>query len=274
MEDNNFYQRAEVASIEAKETALKAALAHGADIIDFAYRDIPSSFGAKWKNRFARVRKNLTEKYGNQFDSLILLSQRSYVYSIVQASSYMYWMFHDVGGPRNEVQLGLTSPESYADQEGWAYTLANGVCAELHKPNELLKGTAFTGFPDDHDVLTAMAIVWFFDAAQIRRSNESKAMDLLFEAADALDLATGRYMWDEGEKSCEEENRNENPAAAMARLRHADNYALADEARKYWRENIDPTLSAQKAADNLLRVVPLSHKKLAELVAAEKKKLS
>jgi hypothetical protein len=63
-----------------------------------------------------------------------------------------------------------------------------------------------------------------------------------------------------------------NPAIAMAKMRHAENYALSDEAVKYWRENINPTLSASKAANELLRVVPLSHKKLAEIVAAEKKK--
>lgn len=61
-------------------------------------------------------------------------------------------------------------------------------------------------------------------------------------------------------------------ASALGRLRHAENYALTDEALKYWRENIDPNLSAAKAANELVRVVPLSHKKLAEVVSAAKKK--
>ncbi|RAS17581.1 hypothetical protein DFO50_103192 [Microvirgula sp. AG722] len=64
-----------------------------------------------------------------------------------------------------------------------------------------------------------------------------------------------------------------NPAAELARRRHAGNYALVADALKYWREEIDPTISASKAADKLVRVVPLSHKKLAEVIAAEKKKL-
>ena len=59
-------------------------------------------------------------------------------------------------------------------------------------------------------------------------------------------------------------------AAAMAKIRHAENYQLADYALKYWRENIDPNLSAQKAATELTKVVSLSHKKLAEIVSAEK----
>lgn len=61
-------------------------------------------------------------------------------------------------------------------------------------------------------------------------------------------------------------------ASVLGKLRHAENYALADEALKFWRENIDPNLSAAKAANELVRVVPLSHKKLAEIVSAEKKK--
>ncbi len=67
-------------------------------------------------------------------------------------------------------------------------------------------------------------------------------------------------------------NSSKNPAAEMAKKRHAENYALADEAIAYWRENIDPALSASKAAEALLGVVPFSHKKLAEIVSAERKK--
>jgi len=63
-----------------------------------------------------------------------------------------------------------------------------------------------------------------------------------------------------------------NPAVELAKRRHAEHYALIGDALKYWREKIDPTLSASKAANELVRVVPLSHKKLAEVVAAEKKK--
>lgn len=66
----------------------------------------------------------------------------------------------------------------------------------------------------------------------------------------------------------------ENPAAKLAKLRHAENYELATDALEFWRVNIDPSMSAQKAASILERVVPLSHKKLAELVSKEKKKLA
>lgn len=62
-----------------------------------------------------------------------------------------------------------------------------------------------------------------------------------------------------------------NAASEMAKKRHAENYALAETALEYWKNNIDPALSAQKAATELSKVVPLSHKKLAEIVSAAKK---
>lgn len=72
-------------------------------------------------------------------------------------------------------------------------------------------------------------------------------------------------------------NRQDNfseAASQMARRRHAENYALAEDALRHWRENIPAEMSAQKAATELTKVVPLSHKKLAELVSAAKKKTS
>ena len=69
-----------------------------------------------------------------------------------------------------------------------------------------------------------------------------------------------------------EKIHGENPAVELARKRHTENYAMADDALKYWKEHIDPNISAAKAANVLMGVVPLSHKKLSEIVSAEKKK--
>jgi hypothetical protein len=60
----------------------------------------------------------------------------------------------------------------------------------------------------------------------------------------------------------------------MAKGRHAENYAMTEYVVKYWRENIDPKLSAQKAASEIDRakVVLLSHKKIAEIISAQRTK--
>lgn len=61
-------------------------------------------------------------------------------------------------------------------------------------------------------------------------------------------------------------------ATALAERRHIENRQLAAYAIEYWEKSIDKKLSAQKAADLLISQVNLSHKKLADLVAAERKK--
>jgi len=67
--------------------------------------------------------------------------------------------------------------------------------------------------------------------------------------------------------------KSKNPAQEMAKLRHAEDEMLKKDAIDYWIKNIDKSLSAQKAADILITYVKVSHKKLAEYISAEKKKL-
>lgn len=61
---------------------------------------------------------------------------------------------------------------------------------------------------------------------------------------------------------------------AMANVRHASTYVERDKIEAYWRENIDPKLSAQKAASKieLAGITEFSHKKIAEIVSALRKK--
>ena len=62
-------------------------------------------------------------------------------------------------------------------------------------------------------------------------------------------------------------------ASALARLRHKPNYEKADAVRQYWRDNIDPLLSAQKAAEHVFSagVTDLSYKTIAEVISALRK---
>lgn len=62
-------------------------------------------------------------------------------------------------------------------------------------------------------------------------------------------------------------------SSRLAKLAHADTYMYRKEAIDYWHQHIDPNLSAQKAANILMKYTPLSHKKLAEYISAEKRRL-
>lgn len=63
------------------------------------------------------------------------------------------------------------------------------------------------------------------------------------------------------------------PASEMAHKRHKENRELISFATEYWSKNIDKNLPAVRAASILESVVPLSHKKLAEIVSEAKKSL-
>jgi hypothetical protein len=66
-------------------------------------------------------------------------------------------------------------------------------------------------------------------------------------------------------------NEATHKASVAAKLRHIENYELKKQAIDYWRNHINPKLSNPKAADILLKVVPLSHRKLVEYVAEAKR---
>lgn len=99
-----------------------------------------------------------------------------------------------------------------------------------------------------------------------------EALSMLMLAGEALGMLKVIGMLKASGLELDEGTRRKIFASGMAKARHSENYAMADDAITYWRQNIDPCLSASKAANELMRVVPLSHKKLAEIVSAEKKK--
>lgn len=59
-----------------------------------------------------------------------------------------------------------------------------------------------------------------------------------------------------------------------ARSRHKETADLKEEIVAYWRANIAPTLTANKAANLLIRQFPISHRKAAEYVSEAKKHTS
>ena len=60
-------------------------------------------------------------------------------------------------------------------------------------------------------------------------------------------------------------------ASIAAKIRHIETYELKNQAIEYWRSYIDPKLSNPKAADLLLKVVKVSHRKLVDYVAEAKR---
>ena len=264
-----FYQRANEASRRARLFAISKALERPIEI-GHGLSEIPLEFGQRWANRFLRRQHHLLESYGDSASQLFGLAIRFFEYSKWKASRWIKEitisspLYGEIDPPADF--SSRSTPDGYAAIEGWADTFYDSV-SDIDKPYELLLGSGFDAFPIDEDLLEAISIVWFFEASRLHKLKNPLFMDVLCEAAEAGEDSHSLFMWNEGAK-------HDNPASAMARRRHRENYALADDAIKYWRDNISPDLSAQKAATELTRVVPLSHKKLAEIVSTEKNKAS
>lgn len=237
---------------EANRIALDAALNHKNEIQDCINTDIPQIFGDKWARDFFEVRERLSEKYGDKLQSLIFLAVRKYVYGCHNSAAFMRQCFEEDGGSQNAVQEQLSTPKGYADYEGWAYTLYNEM-ANIDKRMELLIGTRFEDFPCDEDILLAMSIFWFFDAALIFLHNNMEGMDVLFEAADAKELANGLQMW-AGAEDISKENilaSKAKQAEIMNLARHRGNYEAKDRAIKEWEKDTSKFSSAEKAGNHL-----------------------
>ena len=146
-------------------------------------------------------------------------------------------------------------------QTTWSDPKANGEAAENNLRHYLADNYKASVSSVRVIMLFALPVIAY--AVQALKAEEAGRRDEAWTyAIDAWRWAD--FLWFSGE--C-------NPAAILAKKRHTENRAMAEEAMKFWRENMDTSLSASKAANELVQVVSLSHKKLAELVAAEKKKL-
>lgn len=118
----------------------------------------------------------------------------------------------------------------------------------------------------DFALLQVMNTIVAYSVQAMKAEKDGRHEEAWTYAADA-NYFSGILTAAWAEKTC-----GNNPALSMARKRHTETYKLKEYAIKYWEGNIDPNLSAQRAANELLKVVPLSHKKLAEYISEAKKK--
>jgi len=180
---------------------------------------------------------------------------------------------HKVGTKERLLEIGTA--EGFANSMGCA-GITFSVLSTLDKPDALISsGLQFTQMPNASDVMTALGLIWFFEAASHWGTNTQQALDLLCEANEAVELAYGEVMWNEGAT-----HGKGNISAAMSEMgkkganaRHRETRQERDFVKQYWRENIDNTLSNDQAADALLsaKVVRLSFRTLSGIVSEAKK---
>lgn len=129
--------------------------------------------------------------------------------------------------------------------------------------NQLSKIDADT----DRFVLIVVTALFCFDRAVASNSrNRARAGAKWLERADEL------YYYSSRNYNLTEKHILSELASKAAFVRHKETYILKEQAIDYWREHIDSNLSNPKAADLLIKIVPVSHRKLVEYVAEAKRK--
>ncbi|MFN5745555.1 MAG: hypothetical protein ACK443_05645 [Methylococcaceae bacterium] len=249
----------------AESFALQKAMARCLSLDNPLNANVPLAFGKRWAAEFQWTRKRLGLAYGNDVIAVCQVANRLFDFAKWRGAYEMTLAVHIPDEPFQEPHASM--PEVYVEKLGMAM-VAGEIVASINKPRELLADSPFDEYPDEGDLLDALALIWFFDAAWMNLLQPEQALDQLYEASAVHRMAHGFYMWDSNSPVA-----GDPPAVTMAYLSHREHREMADYVTQYWYENIEPKLSAQKAADMIVKanLVTLSHKKIAEIISRLRK---
>ncbi|QBR40558.1 hypothetical protein EHF36_07905 [Kerstersia gyiorum] len=218
------------------------------------------------KLRYQRVVRSLAAKYRDSFPLLVAFTWKQYWITTWETIAIQ---LPSVFQSKNDVDYPIT-PTFYMKHFGGSWAMASRF-------KEIETAWTESGLPDSFDPWNMMEALYCqllnkADCIVKMDGFSSEWMDVVCDAEDARGMTL--FLSD----SSEDTFADAAPAsigAALADIRHAETRSTNKFVLEYWREKIDPALSAQKAADEVLQrnVVNLSHKKIAEIIAAERKRL-
>lgn len=249
------------AKLEAKELAIKTVLEMKLPEDVYISADL-LTMGKRLSSIYAREYNQLAKIYGlNNLGKLAAMANKHYWISCHESANIVrYYSGLEDYQNLNDIAKDVKSVQDYADDDGWAYTLYDYVSTLSN--NEYLEGDGFVG----GDVLRFIGLYWI-NVAETLQENSDK-FDYITEALDAFNLFSSNNMFNHG--SISGKNQAKKVRSNAGKLGHIDTYALKAQAIEYWREYIDPKLSNPKAADLLIKIVPVGHRKLVEYVAEAK----
>lgn len=247
--------------IQSKVNALKAVNKMNLPKVVTISDDSFSGLGLKTSRDACKQLKHLREAHGDNLPYLIGLSQREAWFALFCASGYIALMMAEGAIGDNDYMRKLATAEGYGEAEGIAWALhqnLNGL-EESQQQATFRDGTLFEERLSLSDILEGAAINWFAVAATSYRAGDVEGVfDWLNEAQDALSLANGNHMWDEGAKlereSAMEKSVNAVSAArtalakAAAQARHTGNHASKILVFEWCDANMDRFSSMDDAA--------------------------
>ena len=159
------------------------------------------TMGDRLNKIYLKEYEYIANKYEvNKLGKLAAEANRHYWLGCNQSSNLMKLIFLHEEFSQSSNQNQLSSPQGFADNEGWAYTLYDYVSSI-----ENAKYLESDGFfePNQGDLLTLIGLYWL-NVAEISLENIKK-FDYVAEALDAFRLAQGNIMWRYGAEFKEEE---------------------------------------------------------------------
>lgn len=220
------------------------------------------TMGKRLNSIYAKEYNQLAKIYGlNNLGKLAAMANKHYLISCHESANLATYYnykedYLDLSKPAEEVK----SVQDYADDDGWAYTLYDYVSTLSN--NEALEADGFS----EGNVLSFIGLYWINIAERLQENSDK--FDYVTEALDAFNLFSSNKMFTHGSKSGKDKAKKVRSNAG--KLGHVETYALKAQAIEYWRKYIDPKLSNSKAADLLIKIVPVGHRKLADYVAEAK----
>ncbi|AVR87522.1 hypothetical protein [Thauera aromatica] len=169
----------------------------------------------------------------------------------------------------------LLSPDLYADSQGWAWMAYTALSKTDLPKSKLMFGLQLCEFPSASQILDALGVYWFFEAARLSNAGDGRALDVLFESSGAFELARVADANDEAE----EWTRGDHAYARhllgkhAASARHAEDYETAERIQAWYVENHHHYRSMDAAADAVTGLEPVAFRTARKHIGAAAKKL-
>lgn len=279
--DEEFFATHERSRIQCRVNALESVNKMDLPKLVVVSDDSFSGLGLKTSRYACKNLEFLRETHGDKLPYLIGLSLREAWFSLLDGSGYIALMMAEGAMGDNDYMQKLATAKGYGENEGIAWTLYNHLCdlVESQQQATFREGTPFEERLSTGDILTGAAMYWFAAAATSHRAGDvDGAFDWLSEAQDALSLANGNHMWDEGEKlGCESAMENSVTAArtalakAAAQARHAENRATKASVFAWLDINMVNFKSMDAAAEAVTKQQPIAFRTARDWVGEWKK---
>lgn len=222
--DEEFLAKHDRARIQSKVNALKSVNKMDWPKVVAISDDSFAGLGLKTTRGAYKNLKRLHETFGDKLPYLFGLSVREIWFSLFDGSGYIAAMMAEGAMGDNDYMQKLATAEGYGENEGIAWMLYNHLSdlVESDEQATFRDGTPFSERLSLEDILNGAAMYWFAAAATSHRAGDIEgAFDWLSEAQDALSLANGNHMWDEGAKLERESAVEKNSADAFNAARTA-----------------------------------------------------